>query len=589
MKKKINKSNIWKIFPYLKEFSSRISFAILLVIASKLLSVADPYVMKKLIDILVEKGTEAPLKTLVLLVVLFFALRWGGNLFDGAKDYIFTKVQATVKKKISLDMFKHLLALPAKFHAGRSTGKISRKITRGSSALETIFWFLSFNIVPTLMEVLFVAIIFMKLFPISFTITFLLFVAAYITFTVFVTERRQKLLLETNKKDDRANGQSIDALLNYETVKYFSNEKYEYKRFGKFLDDWATPFIKATKSGANLNMGQGLIITAGLTAILVLAIGEYLKGQATIGDFVLVTTYLTRIAIPMGFLGFTYRAIKEGLADVDEMFKLLQVENKIIDKPDAKELKVCGGRINFKNVSFGYSKDRMVIDNVSLEIKPKERVALVGYSGSGKSTISKLLFRLYDVNDGQIMIDGNDIRNLKQESLRNCIGIVAQDSTLFNDTVMYNISYGKPGASEEDVFRAAKMANIHDFISKELPEGYKTIVGERGVKLSGGEKQRIAIARMLIKKPSFLVFDEATASLDTKSEKIIQEEIKKLSKGNITTIVIAHRLSTIVDFDKIVVLKSGRIVEEGKHEELLRKKGIYFGLWQAQSKGTEKM
>lgn len=557
--------------------------AIILVIVSKIFSVADPYVMRELIDVLVEGGAAASIGTITFLVVLFFILRWGGNLFDGLKDYIFAKVQAHIKKAISLDVFKHLISLPAKFHADRATGKISRKITRGTSALETIFFFVSFNVLPTLIEILFVVIVFIGLFPLTFTFTFLAFVVAYISFTIFVTERRQKLLLEANKRDDRASGQSIDALLNYETVKYFGNERYEQKRLSGFLTKWSNTFIRATKSGANLNMGQALIITAGLTAILVLAIDQYLKGQASIGDFVLVTTYLTRIAIPLGFLGFVYRAIKESLADVDEMFRLLNVKNTVVDKPNAQELDACKGRIIFKDVTFSYSSKRNVLQNISLAIEPQKRLALVGYSGSGKSTISKLLFRLYDVDSGSITFDGKDIRQLKQESLRRCIGIVAQDTTLFNDTIFHNIAYGSPQASQEEVIHFAKIANIHEFIS-ELPDGYDTVVGERGVKLSGGEKQRVAIARMLIKKPAVLVFDEATASLDTKSEKIIQQAIKDISQKNITTIVIAHRLSTIVDFDKIVVLDKGRIVEEGTHEALLKKRGVYFSLWQAQNK-----
>ncbi|KKW06744.1 MAG: ABC transporter related protein [Candidatus Moranbacteria bacterium GW2011_GWE1_49_15] len=581
---KKKKSNIWEILKYLRVFRARVVIGIVLVIASKVFSVADPYVMKELIDVLVEKGSTAPLDFIALLIVIFFALRWGGNLLEGIKDYVFARVQTGIRKMVSLDVFEHLISLPAKFHASRATGRVSRKISRGTSSLETIFWFLSFNIIPTLIEIFFVIIIFIRLFPLSFTLAFAVFVVAYVSFTVYVTESRQKLLLEANKKDDKANGQSIDALMNYETVKYFGNEKYEYRRFGTFLADWAKVAVKATKSGANLNMGQGLIITAGLTAILVLAIGEYLKGQATIGDFVLVTTYLTRIAIPMSFLGFTYRTIKEGLANVDAMFRLLKVKNTILDKPYAEELEICEGNIEFRDVSFGYERSREVLSHINLKIPAKTRVALVGYSGSGKSTISKLLFRLYDVSSGSILIDGKDIRDIKQESLREHIGIVAQDTTLFNDTIFHNISYGKPGASKEEVERVAKMANIHDFIAKELPEGYGTIVGERGVKLSGGEKQRVAIARMLLKNPAVLVFDEATASLDTKSEKMIQEEIKRLSQGNITTIVIAHRLSTIVDFDKIVVLENGAIVEEGNHEELLRKKGVYYSLWQAQSK-----
>ena len=563
MKKKMQQINIRDLMPYIRMFRGRIFLSILLVIVSKLLVVAGPYVMKKLIDLLVTQGTSASIVVIAYLLVLFFALQWGGNVLDGMKDYVFAKVQADIRRLVSLEVFQHLLSLPSSFHADRSTGRVSRKITRGTNALETIFMFMSFNVVPTIIQIIFVGAVFIALFPLSFVVTFLVFVIVYVAFTIYITERRQQLLLETNKLDDKATGQSIDALLNYDTVKYFTNEQYEYKRYDTQLRKWSGMFIKSIRSGANLNMGQGLIITAGLAAILVLAVNHYIYGDATIGDFVLVTTYLASIAVPLGFLGFTYRAIKEGLADVDEMMKLLKEKNTIQDKLDARKLEKWTGSIEFENVSFGYSGEREVLNGISLSIPFKNRVALVGYSGSGKSTIPKLLLRLYDVSGGKIIIDGVDIRDLKQQDLRAHIGIVAQDTTLFNDTIFHNIAYGKPDATKEDVERVAKMANIHNFISKDLPEGYETIVGERGVKLSGGEKQRVAIARMLIKDPVILIFDEATASLDTKSEKIIQEEIEKLSKGNITTIVIAHRLSTIVDFDNIVVLEK----------------------WQAQSKG----
>lgn len=579
--------NVRDLLPFLKVFKGRIALSIFLVIASKFLVVAGPYVMKKLIDLLVTYGTSASIVTIAYLLLAFFAMQWGGNLLDGMKDYVFAKVQANIRHSISLKVFEHLISLPSAFHADRSTGRISRKISRGSNALETIFMFMSFNIVPTIIQIIFVGVVFIVLFPISFTLTFLVFVVVYVAFTIYITERRQLLLLETNKLDDKAAGQSIDALLNYDTVKYFTNEHYEYGRYDSHLKQWSELFIKSIKSGANLNMGQGLIITAGLAAILILAVQHYIYGDATIGDFVLVTTYLSSIAVPLGFLGFTYRAIKEGLANVDEMMKLLKEKNTILDKPGSKELENWHTDIEFENVDFGYSGEREVLSGVSLSVPFKTRVALVGYSGSGKSTIPKLLLRLYDVSGGKITLGGIDIRDLKQQNLRSHIGIVAQDTTLFNDTVFNNIAYGKPLATKEDVERVTKMANIFDFITKDLPDGFETMVGERGVKLSGGEKQRIAIARMLIKDPEILIFDEATASLDTKSEKIIQQEIEKLSKGNITTIVIAHRLSTVVDFDKIVVLEKGKIVEQGTHSELLAKKGVYYNLWQVQSRSID--
>jgi ATP-binding cassette subfamily B protein len=586
MEEKKQQVNIRDLMPYVKVFKARIGFSIFLVVASKLLLVAGPYVMKKLIDLLVIYGTSASLGTITFLLSLFFILQWGGNFLDGMKDYAFASVQANIRKSIALKVFEHLISLPSAFHADRSTGRVSRKISRGTSALETIFMFMSFNIVPTIIQIIFVGVIFIILFPLSFFLTFISFVVIYVAFTIYITERRQLLLLETNKLDDKASGQSIDALLNYDTVKYFTNEKYEYKRYDLQLAEWSNMFVRSIKSGANLNMGQGLIITAGLAAILILAVNHYIHGDATIGDFVLVTTYLSSIAVPLGFLGFTYRAIKEGLANVDEMMKLLKEKNTIKDKPTSKDLENWNGDITFENVNFSYSGEREVLSDISFSIPFKKRVALVGYSGSGKSTIPKLLLRLYDVNKGRITIKGVDIRDIKLKNLRSHIGIVAQDTTLFNDTIFHNIAYGKPSSTKEDVERAARMANIFDFISDDLPEGFQTIVGERGVKLSGGEKQRVAIARMLIKNPEILIFDEATASLDTKSEKIIQQEIENLSKGNSTTIVIAHRLSTIVDFDTIVVLEKGKIVEQGNHEELLSKNGVYYDLWQEQSKNV---
>lgn len=585
MTKKGNKVvKIGELMPYIKEFKGRIFFAVLLVILSRILVVAGPYVMKKLIDLLVLEGMGASVFTISYLLILFFALQWGGNVLDGVKDYVFSKVQSEIRKSVSLNVFEHLLSLPLAFHADRSTGRVSRKINRGTNALETIFMFLSFNIVPTVIQIIFIAGIFVVLFPISFFFTFLIFVIVYVAFTVYVTERRQSLLLETNKLDDKAAGHATDALLNYDTVKYFTNEKYEYKKYDIHLSHWSKMFIKSIKSGANLNMGQGFIITAGLAVILILAVQHFIHGDATIGDFVLVTTYLSGIAVPLGFLGFTYRAIKEGLASVDEMMRLLKEKNTIVDNANAKDLSEKISEIRFENVDFGYSKKRRVLKGISFVIEQKKRLAFVGYSGSGKSTIPKLILRLYDIDGGKITVNGFDIKDIKQQSLRKHVGIVAQDTTLFNDTVYDNIAYGKPSATASEVENAAKMANVHDFIANDLPEGYQTIVGERGVKLSGGEKQRIAIARMLVKNPDILIFDEATASLDTKSEKIIQQEIEKLSKGNIATVVIAHRLSTIVDFDEIIVLDAGVIVEHGTHDELLLSGGVYALLWKSQSK-----
>lgn len=579
------KSHLWKLVPYLLQYKWRIIASLSLIIVARLFSVANPYVIKELVDALAESAKVSPdPQYLILLVTLFFGFRWGMDILSGAKDYIFAKVDVGVKRLIALDVFKHLIYLPVAFHADQATGGVARKITRGTSSLSTLSFFFTGSIVPTLIEVVLIIGIFINFFPPIFGIVFFVFVVVYVTFTIIITERRQKLLLETNKRDDRGSEQSIDALINYETVKYFTNESFEAKRYESTLGRWADVAIVATKKGANLNVGQGLIITLGLTALLSLAVREFLAGGATVGDFVLITTYLNRIAIPLSFLGTLYRRLKEGLANVDEMFKLFEVESDIIDKPDAKTLKCTKGHVVFSGVTFGYKKDRTILNNVSINIKEQSSAAIVGYSGSGKSTISKLLLRLYDVQSGSVSVDNVDIKDVTQESLRRHIGVVAQDTILFNDSIVSNIRYGKPDADDDAVTKAAKAANIHDFIV-DLPQGYETAVGERGVKLSGGEKQRVAIARMLLKDPPILLFDEATSSLDSKSEKMIQEAIKNISQGGRTTIVIAHRLSTIVDFDKIIVMDKGEVIEEGTHKELLESCGTYQKLWSIQNKG----
>lgn len=575
------------LLPYLSQYKLRIGVSFLLTIFAQLFSVANPYVIKKLVDTLANSANATPdPKYLVLLVILFFVLRWGMNALEGIDEYIFAKVDVGLKKLISIDVFKHLIYLPVSFHANQAMGGVSRKITRGTDSLATLSFFFTGSILPTFIEIIFVIGVFIYLFPPIFSIVFLVFVVVYVAFTIIVTERRQKILLEENKRDDLGSKQSIDALINYETVKYFTNEQFETNRYSTTLEGWSDIAIDSTKKGANLNMGQGFIITLGLTTLLFLAVQEFLAGRATVGDFVLITTYLNTVAIPLSFLGMMYRRLKEGLANVDEMFKLFETESSIVDAPHARAMQSKEGHVEFENVTFGYNTNRVILKNISIDIPRNSRVAIVGYSGSGKSTISKLLLRLYDVTSGSIRIDGVDIREVTQESLRKHIGVVAQDTILFNDTILNNVRYGKPDAPDEDVISATQAANIHDFILT-LPKGYDTEVGERGVKLSGGEKQRVAIARMLLKNPPILLFDEATSSLDSKSEKMIQEAIKDISKSGRTTIVIAHRLSTIVDFDKIVVMDDGVIVEEGTHKELIDARGTYQKLWSIQSKKQE--
>lgn len=577
---KKQRSYIYKVIPYLLQYKWRVIISLVLIVIGRGFMVANPYVIKELVDTLTE-GAPFNIYLIGALVVLFFIFRWGTDVLSGVKDYIFAKVDVGIKRQIPLDVFKHLLYLPVDFHADQASGGVARKITRGTSSLSTISFFFTSTILPTFIEILLILGVFLVSFPISFSIVFLVFVVTYITYTIIVTEQRQKLLIEENKRDDKGGEQSIDALINYETVKYFTNEQYEYDRYDNTLRRWSEIAIKSIKKGANLDIGQGFIITIGLATLLGLAAREFMLGLATIGDFVLIISYLNRIAFPLSFLGILYRRIKESLADIDAMFRLLDVKNTVEDKPDAKILEITNGEITFQNVDFGYKDNRQILKNVSIQMQARKSIALVGYSGSGKSTISKLLLRFYDVKSGSIKIDGTDIRDVTKKSLREQIGVVAQDTILFNDTIFHNIAYGKPSARRSEIEKAAQLANIHDFIVS-LPEGYDTRVGERGIKLSGGEKQRVAIARMLLKNPPILLFDEATASLDSKSEKMIQDSIKLLSTEGKTTIVIAHRLSTIIDFDKIVVMDEGKIIEEGTHEELLKSCGTYQKLWNLQ-------
>ncbi len=572
-----------RLLPYMLRFKGRIIISALLLVLGRLVSVADPYILKLIIDTLTTPdGNIAP--TLGVLVSIFFLLQAATQFVDAARTWIFAPAETNIKKFVALDVFSYLLSLPTSFHTDRSTGGISRKVTRGTSGLEMALFMIAGNILPTLVELIIITLIFITLFPLSFTVVLILFVVVFVAYTVWAVGRRQAILLATNQLDDEASGKSIDALLNVDTVKYFTNESFEVSRYASFLSRWVTNDIKSSKMEAYIYRGQGIIIAVSLTILLWLAIGAYQSGGMTVGDLVLVTTYLARTSVPLSFLGFIYRRLKESFADMDEMFKLLDVPNTLTDTSHAKELGTVRGEISFQNVHFGYTPEREVVHDLSFTVPAQKRVALVGYSGSGKSTISKLLLRLYDPTQGSILIDGQEIREVTQKSLRAQIGVVAQDAILFNDTIFNNIIYGKPDASKKEVEDAARTAHIHDFITEHLPQGYDTVVGERGVKLSGGEKQRVAIARMLLKNPPILIFDEATASLDTKAEKIIQDAISELSQGGRTTIVIAHRLSTIVDFDEIIVMDKGVIVERGTHQELMAQNNVYAKLWKMQGK-----
>ncbi|MBE9554926.1 MAG: ABC transporter ATP-binding protein/permease, partial [Proteobacteria bacterium] len=479
--------------------------------------------------------------------------------------------------------FEHLHALSLRFHLDRQTGGLSRVIERGVSGIEFLLNFMIFNIVPAILEILLVCGILWGLFDWRFAAVTAVTIFGYIAFSLTVTEWRIKFRREMNERDTEANTKAIDSLLNFETVKYFGNEAHESRRYDGALRMYERAAIRSKVSLAMLNIGQSGIIAVGLVAINAMAALGVIAGTMTVGDFVLVNAYLMQLYMPLNFLGFVYRQIRQSLTDMDAMFGLLKVDREVADKADAPALDVTGGEIVFDHVNFGYDERRPILRDVSFTVPPGKTVAIVGPSGAGKSTISRILFRFYDVAEGAVRIDGQDIRDVTQESLRACIGIVPQDTVLFNDTIYYNVAYGRPDASPAEIEEAARMARIHDFVMG-MPDGYQTRVGERGLKLSGGEKQRVAIARTILKQPAILLFDEATSALDTHTEQEIQKSLDEVS-ANRTTLVIAHRLSTVVGADEIIVLDQGRICERGRHVDLLAKEGAYAAMWQRQQEG----
>jgi ATP-binding cassette subfamily B protein len=481
---------------------------------------------------------------------------------------------------ISRRVLNHLYTLSLSYHLDRKTGGITRDLERGTNSLSSILNYLVFNIFPTAAEFIFVAIILLGRYEPHFAIITFTTVALYISFTLLVTNWRMHYRHEMNRLESTANSYAVDGMLNYETVKYFTNEDYELKQYDDTLERWEGAAVKSQASMSLLNFGQGTVIAIGVTLMMIYAAQGVVDGNMTLGDLVLVNTMMLQLFIPLNFLGIIYRALKYALADMDMMLKLLDTEREVKDIEEAKPLTVSDAVIRFDNVSFDYNEDRKILDNISFEIPHGHKVAVVGPSGAGKSTLARLLFRFYDVNSGGIFIDGQNINSVMQNSLRDNIGIVPQDTVLFNDTIEHNIRYARLDASDEQIQQAAKHANIHDFITS-LPDGYQTVVGERGLKLSGGEKQRIAIARVILKNPRILVFDEATSSLDSRSEQLILESLKEIAEKH-TTLVIAHRLSTIIDADDIVVLDKGKIVEQGSHHELLKKDGLYAQMWRLQ-------
>ena len=561
-----------------KEMPIRILLALIFLGLATLVTVYTPFLYGKAVD-LVSDGKSLDLSLLWFVIGSYALARLGQVFFDEAKEFVFARVAQRAVRGAALKAFKHMHSLSLTFHLNRQTGGLTRAIDRGAKGIEFLLRFTAFEIVPVLVELITVGIVLWVTFGFTYAAVTVTTVLIYVIYTIKVTEWRIAIRRKMNLADENASTKAVDSLLNYETVKYFNAELIEADRFNKAMKLYEDSAVKARASLSIVNIGQGGIIALGLFLIMGMAGEDIAKGNMSIGDFVVVNTFLLQLYLPLNFLGFVYREIRQSLLDMGRMFALVDEIPDIVDKENAKELKVVHGKVSFKNVNFWFGK-RQILKNLSFEIGPGKKVAIVGPTGAGKSTISKLLFRFYDPSSGNIYIDDQCIMGLTQASLRSNIGVVPQDTVLFNDTIKYNISYSKPDSSLKEINKAAKLSSIDKFI-KNLELGYDTIVGERGLKLSGGEKQRVAIARALLKNPKIFIFDEATSALDTKTEKSIEKSLKKLSYNN-TTLVIAHRLSTVIDADKIIVLDNGQVKEEGSHSELLDKNGLYAEMWQRQ-------
>ena len=574
------------LLPYLWEWKWRVIFAMACLVMAKMANVGIPMILKEIVDSLTvsPQSANAVLVLPMALLVAYGLLRLSTTAFTELREFFFARVTQRAVRNIALKVFRHLHALSLRFHLNRQTGGVTRDIERGTRGISTLISYTLFSILPTLVEISLVLGYLSLQYDIWFSVITITALSIYILFTVFVTEWRTNFRRTMNDLDSKANVRAIDSLLNYETVKYFGNEEYEARRYDEGLQRFERAAVQSQNSLSLLNTGQSLIIATAVTLILWRATLGVIAGTMTLGDLVLVNAFMIQLYIPLNFLGVIYRELKQSLADIERMFELLDENREVADSPAALALQVDRAELEFKHIDFSYEAKRQILFDVDFSVAAGTTTAVVGHSGSGKSTLARLLFRFYDVDRGVILIDGQDIREVTQTSLRQAIGIVPQDTVLFNDTIAYNIAYGKPGAAQSDIEAAARSAYIHDFILS-LPDGYQTMVGERGLKLSSGEKQRVAIARTLLKNPKILVFDEATSALDSQAEQAIQAQLKDIAR-NRTTLVIAHRLSTIADAQQILVMSQGRIVERGTHAELLAARGMYADMWERQQART---